>query len=191
MTPAYLCAPANWAHHSWLDSNRPIRSERAASAGHALLFGRYPPLLQLARADLPPTLPVWPRPACARLCRIAAALGFAHSLRRVVAAPARIAFAAAIAPHLLGAIQRHPRAALADLSVEPVPSLFSRYDMTALGLALAKQAGTDPCQGFWWSLRLPRDITEAAQRYQVEGWSAADACGLLTDARHLMETPAC
>jgi hypothetical protein len=191
MKHAYPCAPACWAHHSWLDAARPVRHERAARAAHAFLFHRYPQLAQVALADLPPVLPAWPRPACARLCRIVAALAFAPSLRRVVAAPVRTAFAAGVAPRLLEAIQRHPRAGKADLKVEPVPSTCSRRDMTALGLALAIQAATDAHPAFWWSLRLPRDISEAATHYRVRELSAADAGELVADARRLMEGHAC
>lgn len=191
MKHAYTCAPAYWAHHSWLESGRPIHHERAARAAHASLFRSYPQLVQVALADVPPALPLWPRPACARLCRIAAALGFAASLRRVVAAQARAAFAAGVAPSLLVAIQRHPRAGAADLNVEPAPSLFSRRDMTALGLAVAMQAAADSRYAFWWSLRLPREIAEAAGRFHVHGLSSLEARELVTDARRLMEGRPC
>jgi hypothetical protein len=191
MKHAYTCAPAYWAHHSWLDGGRPVRSERAARAAHAGLFGRYPQLVQVALADVPPALPLWPRPACARLCRIVAALAFAGSLRRVVAAQARAAFAADVAPSLLGAIQRHPRASAADLDIEPVPSLFSRRDMTALGLAVAMQAVADSRYAFWWSLRLPKEMSEAAKRFRVDELLPHDARELVSDARHLMEAYPC
>ncbi|CAE6842163.1 hypothetical protein [Paraburkholderia domus] len=191
MKRAYTCAPANWAHHSWLDARQPIRHERAARAAHALLFSRYPQLVQVALADVPPVLPLWPRPACARLCRIVAALAFARSLRRVVAARARAALAVSVAPGLLAAIQRHPRADAADLEVEPPPTLSSRHDMTALGLALAMQAAADSRNAFWWSLRLPREISEAATHYRVHGLSALDARELVADARRLMKGHSC
>jgi hypothetical protein len=191
MKHAYTCAPAQWAHHSWLEAGQPIRHERAARAAHAFLFSRYPQLVQVALSDVPPVLPLWPRPACARLCRIVAALAFARSLRRVVAARARAALAASVAPRLLVAIQLHPRADTADLKVEPPPSLSSRRDMTALGLALAMQAAADSRYAFWWSLRLPREISEAATRYRVDGLSALEARDLLADARRLMETHSC
>ena len=113
MKHAYTSAPAYWVHDSWLEAGRLIghaRHERHARAAHAFLFDRYPQLCQVSLAGLPPALPLWPRPACARLCRIVAALAFAGSLRRIVAAPARMAFAAGVAPHLLGTLQRHPRA---------------------------------------------------------------------------------
>jgi hypothetical protein len=191
MKHAYTCAPAYWAHHSWLESGRPIHNERAARVAHASLFGGYPQLVQVALADVPPALPLWPRPACARLCRIVAALSFAGSLRRVVAAQARAAFAAGVAPSLLVAIQRHPRASAADLNVQPPPSLFSRRDMTALGLAVAMHAAADSRYAFWWSLRLPREISEAAGRCDVHGLSPLDARELVTDARRLMEVHPC
>src|ERR1700761_5694089 len=117
MRHAYTFAPAYWAHHSWLEQGQPVRDERTARAAHAFLFTHYPQLVQVALADVPPSLPIWPRPACARLCRIVAALAFAPSLRRVVASQARAAFAAGVAPRLLGEIQRHPRAGGADLNV--------------------------------------------------------------------------
>ncbi|MEZ0602490.1 hypothetical protein ACAX43_10135 [Paraburkholderia sp. IW21] len=191
MKHVYACAPGYWAHHSWLGTGHPIRNERAARAAHAFLFGRYPQLVQVVVPDVPAGLPVWPRPACARLCRIVAALAFACSLRRVIAAQTRAAFAAGVAPDVLGAIQRHPRANTADLTVEPAPSLFSRRDMTALGLALATQAAVDSCHAFWWSLRLPREIAAAATRYRVHGLSALDARELVAAARRLMEGPSC
>lgn len=185
-----ICTPACWAHQSWLESGHSARGERAARGAHAFLFGRYPQLSQIKSADVPPVLPLWPRPACARLCRIVAALAFASSLRRVVAAQARSAFSAGVAPRLLTAIQRHPRAAQADLQIEPAPSLFNRPDMTALGLALTMRAA-DTRYAFWWSLRLPRDIARAATRYDVRGLSADDALALVVDARRLIEGPSC
>jgi hypothetical protein len=191
MKHAYTCAPAHWAHHSWLEAGQPIRHERAARAAHAFLFSRYPQLVQVALSDVPPVLPLWPRPACARLCRIVAALAFARSLRRVVAVRARAALAASVAPRLLVAIQLHPRADTADLKVEPPPSLSSRHDMTAFGLTLAMQAAADSRYAFWWSLRLPREISEAATRYRVDGFSALEARDLLADARRLMEAQSC
>ncbi|MGA9916498.1 hypothetical protein [Paraburkholderia sp.] len=191
MKHAYTCAPAYWAHRSWLESGHSIRNERVARAAHAFLFDRYPQLVRVTLADVPPVLPLWPRPACARLCRIVAALAFARSLRRVVAAQARAAFAAGVAPRLLGAIQRHPRADTADLTVEPTPSLFSRREMTALGLALAMQAAGDARYAFWWGLRLPREMSEAAACYRVHGLSAVDARELVADARRLMEGHPC
>lgn len=191
MKHAYTCAPADWAHHSWLEDGRPIRNERAALNAHAALFGRYPQLVQVALSDVPPALPIWPRPACARLCRIVAALAFARSLRRVVAAQARTAFAMGVAPRMLGAIQRHPRAAVADLRIEPMPPLFSRREMTAVGLALALEAAADSRYAFWWSLRLPRGISEAASHYQVHEFTAADARELVAAARRLLEGKPC
>lgn len=191
MRRAYTCAPAYWAHHSWLEHGKPIRDERTARIAHAFLFGSYPQLVQVALADVPPALPIWPRPACARLCRIVAALAFAPSLRRVVAAQARAAFAAGIAPRLLGAIQRHPRAQAADLLVEPAPSLFSRRDMTAVGLALALEATADSRYAFWWSLRLPREMSETASRYRVRNLSSAEARELVAEARRLMGAHPC
>lgn len=190
MKHAYTCAPAHWAHHSWLETGQPIRHERAARAAHVFLFSRYPQLVQVALADVPAVLPLWPRPACARLCRIVAALAFARSLRRVVTARARVALAVSVAPRLLSAIQRHPRADAADLKVVPPPTLSSRRDMTALGLALAMQA-VDSRYAFWWSLRLPREIAEAAGHYHVHGFSALDARELVTDAQRLMEAYSC
>jgi hypothetical protein len=192
-----LCAPAYWVHDSWLDAERrvprvrPVRHERDARAAHALLFGRYPQLGTLTSEGLPQVLPMWPRPACARLCRIVAALAFARSLRRIVAAPARTGFAAGVAPHLLGTLQRHPRGDAADLSVEPAPSLLDRRDMTALGLALVSHAIANSAYAFWWSLRLPRDIAEAAACYRIHGLLASEACELIADARRVMEEPAC
>ncbi|HEX3639581.1 MAG TPA: hypothetical protein VHV99_29685 [Paraburkholderia sp.] len=197
MKHTYTSAPADWVHDSWLESGRLIRHarhvrhERHARAAHAFLFDRYPQLLQVSLAGLPPALPLWPRPACARLCRIVAALAFAGSLRRIVAAPARMAFAAGVAPHLLGTLQRHPRSGAADLSVEPIPSLFNRRDMTALGLALATRVAANSPYAFWWSLRLPRDVVEAAACYRVQGLSALEAQALIADARRVMEGPAC
>jgi hypothetical protein len=191
MKHAYTCAPAHWAHHSWLEAGQKIRHERAARAAHVFLFRRYPQLVQVVLADVPAVLPLWPRPASARLCRIVAALAFARSLRRVVAARARAALAVSVAPHLLVAIQRHPRADAADLNVEPQPSLSSRRDMTALGLALAMHAAADRRYAFWWSLRLPRDIAEAATHFRVDGLSPRDARELVADARRLMEARPC
>ncbi|MFL9869591.1 hypothetical protein PQR67_35935 [Paraburkholderia fungorum] len=191
MKHAYTCAPAHWAHHSWLETGQPVRHERAARAAHAFLFGRYPQLVQVALADVPAFLPLWPRPACARLCRIVAAFAFARSLRRVVAARARFALAVSVAPRLLAAIQRHPRADAADLKVEPPPRLSNRRDMTALGLALVMQAAADSRYAFWWSLRLPRLISEAATCYRVHEFSVQDARELVADARRLMEAHSC
>ncbi|AXL53185.1 hypothetical protein DSC91_006494 [Paraburkholderia caffeinilytica] len=191
MRHAYTCAPAYWAHHSWLERGQPVRDERTARAAHAFLFTRYPQLVQVALADVPPALPIWPRPACARLCRIVAALAFAPSLRRVVAVQARAAFAAGVAPHMLREIQRHARANTTDVNLEPTPSLFSRRDMTAAGLALTLRAAADSRYAFWWSLRLPREISEAAVNYRVCDLSAAGARELVAEARRLMEAHPC
>lgn len=188
---ASRCAPAYWAHHSWLEAPRPVRNERSARAAHAFLFERYPQLADVTLAAASSVLPVWPRPACARLCRVVAALALARSLRRVVAAQAHTAFAASVAPRLLDAIQRHPRALAADLLVEPVASPFDRHDMTALGLALVQRADADLSHAFWWSLRLPREVAQSAQRYGVRDLSAPDAADLLVDAKRLMEVPRC
>nr|WKF59067.1 hypothetical protein HUO10_003575 [Paraburkholderia busanensis] len=195
MTPArthpYFHAPACWAHHSWLESGRPVRHERTLRAAHAFLFDRYPQLRQALPADAPDALPGWSRPACARLCRIVASLALAPSLRRIVAASARTAFAASVAPRVLEALQRHPRAASRELTVEPMPSPFDRREMTALGLALAQQAGTGSGHAFWWSLRLPREIAQRALTYRTPHLTMADARDLLIDARRLMETTRC
>ncbi|WCM20969.1 hypothetical protein NDK50_05760 [Paraburkholderia bryophila] len=185
------CLPAYWAHHSWLEAARPVRNERSARAAHAFLFDRYPQLAEVALADASSVLPVWPRPACARLCRVVAALALARSLRRVVAAQAHTAFAASVAPRLLDAIQRHPRALAADLNIEPAASPFDRHDMTALGLALVQRADVELNHAFWWSLRLPREVAQSAQRYGVRDLSAAGAAALLADAKLLMEIPRC
>ncbi|PQV44274.1 hypothetical protein [Paraburkholderia sp. BL21I4N1] len=188
---ASRCATAYWAHHSWLEAPRPVRNERSARAAHAFLFERYPQLADVTRAAASSGLPVWPRPACARLCRVVAALALGRSLRRVVAAQSHTAFAASVAPRLLEAIQRHPRALAPDLHVEPAASPFDRHAMTALGLALVQRADADLSHAFWWSLRLPREIAQSAQRYGVRGLSAADAADLLADAKRLMEVPRC
>lgn len=191
MKRAYTCAPANWAHHSWLHAGRPIRHERAARVAHASLFTRYPQLVQVSLSDVPSWLPIWPRPACARLCRIVAALAFSAALRRVVSAHARTAFAANVAPGLLCVIQRHARAEAAVLQVEPAPSLFDRRDMTALGLAVVIQAAVDSRYAFWWSLRLPQEISEAATRFNLHGLSLHDARELIIEARNIMEAHPC
>ncbi|MDE1184509.1 hypothetical protein [Paraburkholderia sp.] len=192
MTSPRFCAPGDWAHHSWLDDGRPLRDERAARAAHASLFGRYPQLTRLSStADVPPMLPGWPRPACARLCRVVAALGFANAMRRVVTADSRAAFAAGVAPHLLAAIQRHPRAADADLCIAPGVSLDSRFGMTAFGLAVAIRAAAHDGHAFWWRLRLPRAVSDAAAVYRIDGLPVQVARALVTDAMRLMGSLPC
>lgn len=191
MMPVHTGAPARWAHHSWLPSGQPARDERTARGAHAFLFRHYPQLVERRLADLPPELPQWPRPACARLCRVVAALACARSLRRVVAIDAHARFAHSVAPRVLAAIQRHPRGAAADVEIAPSPSLFDRRDMTALGLALLRHVVADPRDAFCWSLCLPREIVHAAARYRVRGLSPAGARALLADARRLMEGRPC
>ncbi len=63
--------------------------------------------------------------------------------------------------------------------------------MTAVGLAVALEATADSRYAFWWSLRLPREMSETASRYRVSNLSSAEARELVAEARRLMGAHPC
>lgn len=180
-----------WAHHSWLVSGQRPRTERAQAAASALLLARYQRLADIDFTTGLPLLMGMPRPAYARLLRIAAALACARSLRRVITASSRAAFAASTAPGMLALIQQHARGYLDDVSMNAAPDIFNRRHMTAAGLALALHTLDDAAQRMWLQLRLPREVAEEAARYQIVGVSSEAVKKLLEDASRLMRGDPC
>jgi hypothetical protein len=192
-----ICLPAlsigKWAHHSWLMRQRPIRGERALAEASSRLIVEYP---QLTRIDFRQTLPCvgeLPRPACARLFRISAALACSRSLRRMVAGAEHLAFARHVAPHMLRTIQKHARAESDDLPLGAPLNFLDRHEMTAAGFALSLRGLSDggEVQHTWLRLRMPRDIVESAVRFHARDVTIEDARALLDDASRLMRGEPC
>ncbi len=188
-----ILAAAKWVHHSWLMRREPIRNERAEAEANAFLLMRYP---QLAGISFPQALPFvgeLPRPACARMFRIGAALACSRSLRRMVTGSAHTSFARNVAPNVLRAVQRHPRGEQEDLQLGASLNLFDRRSMTAAGLALSLRglADDDAAQHLWLQLRMPRDIADDAARFCADSVNAAAARELIGDAWRLMRGEPC
>ncbi|MFC0398071.1 hypothetical protein [Paraburkholderia rhizosphaerae] len=193
MTCLSALSIGQWTHHSWLMRARPVRGERALADASARLLAEYP---QLTRIDFTKTLPCvgdLPRAACARLFRVTAALACSRSVRRVVTRSAHLGFARNVAPHVLRDIQKHARGEQDDLAVGATPNFFDRRDMTAAGLALALRGLGDSgdVQHTWLRLRMPRDIVEAATRFNAIDIPVDAARALIDDARLLMRGEPC
>jgi hypothetical protein len=192
-----ICLPAlsigKWAHHSWLMRQRPIRGERALAEASARLIVEYP---HLTRIDFRQTLPCvgdLPRAACARLFRVSAALACSRSLRRVVTGSDHLAFARNVGPRTLRIVQKHARAESDDLPLGAPLNFLDRRDMTAAGFALSLRGLGDggDVQHTWLRLRMPRDIVEAAARFDARDVTIEAARVLLDDASRLMRGEPC
>jgi len=183
-----ILALSRWAHFSWLPRGERVRSERAQAEANADLLARFP---QLASVHTQPALPAFarlPRPACAKVLRVTAALAHARSLRRIVSADAQRAFAFRIAPHVLHAIQRDPRADSDDVDLGATLSVLDRAAMTAAGLTVALRALDDPAHGVLMQLRLPRPVVERISHFGANGLRADTARELLAAASSLIAT---
>lgn len=181
-----ILAVADWAHPSWIDKSRPLRSERARAEASAQLLGRYPQLAEAGTALLPWFAAPLPRPACARLMRVCAALANAHALRLVVAATARERFSRATGLPSLAQFQRHPRGNRADLCFDAPIDCFNRQALTTAGLALALRATSSAPERLWLQLRLPRQYGHTAAQWQLPKVAPQEAIELVQDALDLL-----
>jgi hypothetical protein len=186
MTGIVVLGLSNWAHHSWLPKGRRARTERAQARANADLLARFPLLTSVsARPPMPPFATL-PRPACAKVLRVAAALAHAGALRRIVGAAGQQRFAIRIAPNVLHAIQRDARGTQTDLDLGASLDLFDRLDMTAAGLRVAQHALHELELRVLMELRLPRVVAQRAARFGVGDTSVKTARDLLAAAHALL-----
>ncbi|MBN3754978.1 hypothetical protein G3N95_18670 [Paraburkholderia sp. Tr-20389] len=185
MTRVSILALSRWAHHSWLPRGERARSERAQADANASLLELMPQLASARAIAAVPQFAVLPRPACAKVMRVAASLAHAHSLRKVVSATARESFASRVAPHVLRAIQSDARAKGCDAGIGPMLDVFDRMDMTAAGLRIALHAHADPALHALIELRLPRAVAQRASHFRADDLSPQTASGLL-DAAYVL-----
>lgn len=182
---------SKWAHYSWLPRGERALSERAQADANASLLARFAPLAS-GRAIAPvPPFAALPRPVCARVMRVAAALVNARSVRRVVTATARETFASCVAPHVLSAIQRNAKFPFADIDFGATLNVFDRADMTAAGLQIAMHAIEDPALRVLLQLRLPIAVAQRASRFHVSEISPQNASDMLAAAFALAGGEAC
>ncbi|MEM5342734.1 hypothetical protein [Paraburkholderia azotifigens] len=186
-----LLALARWAHHSWLPRGERAHSERAQADANASLLVLMPQLMVERTMPHVPAFATLPRPACAKVMRITAAIAQAHTLRKVVSASAREMFASQVAPHVLRAIQSSALADAADVDVGAMLNVFDRADMTAVGLRLALHAHDDPALRALLQLRLPRAVAQRAWRYGTGDLGAHTASRLLEAAYALAGGRSC
>ena len=191
MTRVAVLALSKWTHHSWLPRGERALTERAQGDANAVLLARYPHLLSEHAMPAVPRFAVLPRPACAKVLRVTAALAHARSLRRMVTATAHQMFASRIAPHVLRAIQLDARGELQDVEIGATLNVLDRADMTAAGLRLALHALGDPALRVLIELRLPRAVTQRAAHFQVGDMSTQAASDLLDNAYALAGGEAC
>ena len=188
MTGIVVLGLSNWAHHSWLPKGRRARTERAQARANADLLARFPLLTGAGTVSPLPPLPPFatlPRPACAKVLRVAAALAHARALRRVVGAAGQQRFAIRIAPNVLHAIQRDARGKQTDVDLGASLDLFDRLDMTAAGLRVAQHALHELELRVLLELRLPRVVAQRAARFGVGDMSVKTARDLLAAAHAL------
>ncbi|MFM0176097.1 hypothetical protein [Paraburkholderia sediminicola] len=182
---------SKWAHYSWLPRGERALSERAQADANASLLARFAPLTS-GRAIAPvPPFAALPRPACAKVMRVAAAFANARSLRRVVSATAREMFASLVGPQVLSAIQRNARPGFVDIDVGATLNVFDRADMTAAGLQIALHAIDDPAGRVLLQLRLPVAVAQRASRFQASDISPQAASDVLEAAYALAGGKAC
>ena len=177
---------ADWAHHSWVGKQRPVRSERARADASAQLLGRYPQLAEAAAIPLQWFAAPLARPACTRLMRLCAALASARTLRLVVEAGARAQFSRATGLPSLAQLQRHPRGDFPDLHFDAPLDCFNRHALTAAGLALALRATPGAQQRLWLQLRLPHQYSQTAAQWKLPAVAPQAARKLLEDAMALL-----
>jgi hypothetical protein len=173
--------------------SQPVRNERAEAEANAFLLARYPHLVEMNFTRALPFVGELPRPACARLFRIGAALACSRSLRRVVTGSAHVAFARNVAPHVLRAVQLQTSTEQDDLELGASLNLFDRRSMTAAGLALSLRAlaDGDAAQYLWLQLRMPRDVADDAARFNARSVSPAAARELIGNAWKLLRGEPC
>lgn len=186
MTAFNALAIVAWAHHSWFDNATPARSERARARAASYLLARVPSIVAAA-PQLPWFATRLTRPLCARLMRVCAALACARSLRLVVSARARSQFSISAGLPPLAALQSHPRGDYEDMPLDTPVDFFSRRSLNVAGLALALRAVADDAQRQWLRLRLPRDWSETAATWRLEGVSPQEARELVEDASRLID----
>ncbi|WP_168790489.1 hypothetical protein [Paraburkholderia aromaticivorans] len=191
MTLVPVLALSKWAHHSWLAAGERSLSERAQAAANARLLALFPHLLSQRATPSLPRFAALPRPACAKVMRVTAALAYAASLRKVVSASEHEMFAARIAPHVLRAVQRDPRGGHENANVGVMLDVLDRADMTAAGMQLTLHALGDPTLRVLLELRLPRAVAQRAARFGVCGMSSEAAMNLLDAAYVLTGGSAC
>ncbi len=181
---------SRWAHYSWLDRARPVRGERAEADANARLLAAFAPVRELSSERESCFVDGLSRPVCARLLRVVAGLACARALRRLVSVTEREAFARCVGAGLLGELQRREGAS-PDCAFGVEPDFFSRADMTAAGLALAMHASPALAERIWLQLRLPREISVAAARFDVRMDEAGGAGAWLGEAWQLMQEATC
>jgi hypothetical protein len=173
MTRVVMLALSKWAHFSWLPRGERIRTERAEADANADLLARFPQLAAWRTVPALPPFAVLPRPACAKVLRVTAALAHASLLRRIVSAQTQRAFALRIAPNVLREIQRDLRADHEDIDHDMTLNVLDRADMTAAGLRVALRTIDDPVLRTLIELRVPRAVAQrtaqcGASRARVE-----------------------
>ncbi|MFM0054173.1 hypothetical protein PQR64_01020 [Paraburkholderia phytofirmans] len=191
MTLVPVLALSKWAHHSWLADGERSLSERAQAVANARLLALIPDLLSGRATPSLPRFAALPRPACAKVMRVTAALAYAPTLRKLVSASEHKIFAARIAPHVLRAVQREPRGGRDDANVGAVLNVLDRADMTAAGMQLTLHALGDPTLRVLLKLRLPRAVAQRAARLGVCDMNSAAAMNLLDAAYMLAGGNAC
>jgi len=168
MTRIAMLALSKWAHFSWLPRGERARTARAEARANADLLARF---ASLAALRTPPALPPFallPRPACAKVLRVAAALAHARSLRRIVSAQAQRRFGILIAPRVLHVIQRDARGLRANAEARAPLDVLDRTAMTAAGLAIALRTLDDPALRVLMQLRMPYAVAQRAERFGVD-----------------------
>lgn len=191
MTRIAILGLSKWAHFSWLPRGERVLTERAQADANAELLGRFPQLAALRQVPAMPAFAALPRPVCAKVLRVSAALVHARSLRRMVSADTQKIFAARIAPRVLHAIQRGSRAEWDDLALCATVNVLDRAAMTAAGLSVALRALDEPAQRLLMELRLPRAIAQRTADFGASELRAQTARELLDTASVLAGGEAC
>jgi hypothetical protein len=185
MTRVVVLALSKWAHYSWLPRGERALTERAQADANADLLARFPTLAAMRTVPELPPFALLPRPACAKVLRVAAALAHARLLRWIVNAPARQTFAARVAPYLLHTIQRNVRIELESVDRGVTLNVLDRAEMTAAGLRLALRVIEDPALRLLVELRVPRPIVERTAQLSVCD-ARVDAVHDLFDAAYVL-----
>jgi hypothetical protein len=190
MTRIAILALSNWAHFSWLPRGERATTERAQADANADLLARFPQLTEMPHKPAMPPFCVLPRPACAKILRVTAALAHARLLRRIVGGQAQKMFAVRIAPHVLHAIQRGFHAE-EDVDHDVTLNVLDRADMTAAGLRLAMRTLDDPALRLLMELRLPRTVAQRMAHFSACDTRAKTAHDLLDAAYTLVRGETC
>lgn len=191
MSGVAILALSKWAHFSWLAHGvRPL-TERAQAEANAELLARFPQLAAVQRTPAVPRFAALPRPACAKVLRVAAALAYARFLRRVISGEAQRIFAARIAPRVLHAIQRDTHGAQGDVDPGARLNLFDRVEMTAAGLGVALCAVDDPMLRVLVELRVPRIVVQRQAHFGMSDMRIQAARDVLDVAYAIARGEAC